>query len=986
MEKCYLVGSRAFGDTLCSTPILRKLSTSYGEKFHVVTHNPIVFQNNPYVLSVEKFDGDENEKAKECEKKYETFKTFFKIADHGTHEPERKHNTYDIRQFHATELGMMLKPKEMHCDFYPEPINQSLLDSFPSSGYVCIHAASTWPSRTWSVEKFQDLVDGLNDSGVPVIIVGKDNYETGFWGRQEKTAFPIEVKRGINFCNKLSLDETWHVINNSSCFVTMDSGLLHLAGTTETHIIQLGSSIDPILRAPYRKASQDYKYEYVKGPCDIFCGSDVKYGIPEWGSIHGVPPIISCLEKKETFECHPEAEQVKESCIKAYSSFKGLEKSQETKKTKVLLVAEHLSTGGMPEVFRKRLETLLDAGCDVYVVEFSFWSGAFVVQREKILNMVPEDRFITLGNLNEEYEDHVKNRLKLMDIIQSFQPDYVHLEEVPEKYSFAGFPDELARKLYSSDRKYKIFETSHDSGFEPNLYKKYLPDKFIFISKWHIEKYKNFNVPKVVIEYPIEKKERPNREESLRALGLDPSYKHVLNVGLFTRRKNQGEIFEYAKKLKKEKILFHFIGNLASNFEEYWGPVVESKTDNCIIWGERDDVEKFYQCMDLFCFTSKGSPEDRETNPIVIKEALSWGMKLALRNLEVYMGAYDDNPDVTFLSNDIEENCETISNILNSSEESISLPPKVVITHTTEQYLKTAECLVKSLAEFSEVPIALYTMNCEADYDYPNLIKIPYYTDYKKEPELVRDQKGDYFKKGTDEGTFRTLTQKAGVMLDALDKGAELCVYVDTDMICNINFDSVFDHAKELENYPLVTEGPFFVMASGGEYGVEKPLMDLMNVPEQNRTWYRQTNTILFSPECRKFIEEWDSLCKDKYIMSDWRRLTPYHEETIVNVLFWKYNLKKCLPQTFLNTVNVDTIKYFDECNVEDIWNEEMNRAQIAIHEHEGSDRGWLCFKKDKSLVKLFHGMKDPEKMNECIEYLKILDWVNVKVEKSLYE
>ena len=63
-----------------------------------------------------------------------------------------------------------------------------------------------------------------------------------------------------------------------------------------------------------------------------------------------------------------------------------------------------------------------------------------------------------------------------------------------------------------------------------------------------------------------------------------------------------------------------------------------------------------------------------------------------------------------------------------------------------------------------------------------------------------------------------------------------------------------------------------------------------------------------------------------------------------------------------------------------------MNRAQIAIHEHEGSDRGWLCFKKDKSLVKLFHGMKDPEKMNECIEYLKILDWVNVKVEKSLYE
>ena len=48
-----------------------------------------------------------------------------------------------------------------------------------------------------------------------------------------------------------------------------------------------------------------------------------------------------------------------------------------------------------------------------------------------------------------------------------------------------------------------------------------------------------------------------------------------------------------------------------------------------------------------------------------------------------------------------------------------------------------------------------------------------------------------------------------------------------------------------------------------------------------------------------------------------------------------------------------------------------MNRAQIPIHEHEGSDRGWLCFKEDKSLIKLFHGMKNPQKINECIEYLK---------------
>ena len=90
----------------------------------------------------------------------------------------------------------------------------------------------------------------------------------------------------------------------------MDSGLLHLAGTTDTHIIQLGSSIDHRLRAPYRKGFQEYKYDYVGGSCDISCASDIKYGIKEWGTIQGVPPLIRCLEDKPTFECHPSVDQV----------------------------------------------------------------------------------------------------------------------------------------------------------------------------------------------------------------------------------------------------------------------------------------------------------------------------------------------------------------------------------------------------------------------------------------------------------------------------------------------------------------------------------------------------------------------------------------------------------------------------------------------------------------------------------------------------
>ena len=61
-----------------------------------------------------------------------------------------------------------------------------------------------------------------------------------------------------------------------------------------------------------------------------------------------------------------------------------------------------------------------------------------------------------------------------------------------------------------------------------------------------MEQYENINVPKHLAEYPIEYKERPSREEGLLKLGLDTKKKHVLNVGLFTPRKNQAEIFELA--------------------------------------------------------------------------------------------------------------------------------------------------------------------------------------------------------------------------------------------------------------------------------------------------------------------------------------------------------------------------------------------------------------------------------------------------------
>ena len=288
-----VLGCRALGDTLAVTPTLRKLYRSYNKKISIATHHPELFKNNPYVDNVftEMNDFIRNE--------YETFVSF----NVGYH-PNGvcyKHNAMDIRQFHAVNLGFMLTKDEMSMDYFPDEMEP--IENLPEK-YVLIHPVQNWNSRTWDAKKWQMLTKILNERGIAVVSVGKDSSELG-GSNVDKPVFNFNIDLGLNLMNKTSLSQTWHLINNSMCFITMDSGLLHLAGTTDIEIIQLGSSINPEFRSPFRNGSQDYKYHYVIGGCGLHCASDMKYGVREWQSIQGIPSLVNCLERKETFECHP---------------------------------------------------------------------------------------------------------------------------------------------------------------------------------------------------------------------------------------------------------------------------------------------------------------------------------------------------------------------------------------------------------------------------------------------------------------------------------------------------------------------------------------------------------------------------------------------------------------------------------------------------------------------------------------------------------
>jgi len=311
---------------------------------------------------------------------------------------------------------------------------------------------------------------------------------------------------------------------------------------------------------------------------------------------------------------------------------------------KILFITPHLSTGGCPQYLFKKIEALKNDH-EIYCIEYAdITGGILVVQRNKIQNVLGKN-LITLH----------ENKYELLDHINKIQPDIIHFEEMPEYFC----EDNLAIAIYETNRKYKIIETSHDSSFDP-LNKKVLPDAFAFVSEYQKRNLECLNVPSHIVEYPIEYKNKTNREAALLELHLDPQKTHFLNVGLFTSRKNQKEIIEYAKKLLNEPVQFHFVGNQAENFKWYWEPLMKDFPANCKWWGERSDVDTFYNAMDVFLFTSRGTDNDKETSPLVLREALGWKMPILMYNLPVYLGMYNKYKNITWLDTSAYKNIEII--------------------------------------------------------------------------------------------------------------------------------------------------------------------------------------------------------------------------------------------------------------------------------------------------------------------------------------
>ena len=170
------IDTPALGDTLAAIPTLRKLVLAYESPLTVFTSKPFLFENHPLVKEALPLDHSTDG--------YKIYTTFSPLVGKNYNlngqDVEFRYSNHDFRQFHATSLGFSLTPDEMEIDIYiekPRPLNLGK--------YVIIHPTHTWATRTWDQKQWQGLVDLLNKDNIPVVAIGRDSSEVGFYNTQK---------------------------------------------------------------------------------------------------------------------------------------------------------------------------------------------------------------------------------------------------------------------------------------------------------------------------------------------------------------------------------------------------------------------------------------------------------------------------------------------------------------------------------------------------------------------------------------------------------------------------------------------------------------------------------------------------------------------------------------------------------------------------------------------------------------------------------
>lgn len=106
---------------------------------------------------------------------------------------------------------------------------------------VVIHPGATWQSRTFPVEWWQEVIEGVKSLNLTPVIIGAA-------ARQGVGTVPVDTKDCIDLRDRTSLEDFIAICQKATVLLTNDSSPIHMASSTDPREAILGSGYGPINR------------------------------------------------------------------------------------------------------------------------------------------------------------------------------------------------------------------------------------------------------------------------------------------------------------------------------------------------------------------------------------------------------------------------------------------------------------------------------------------------------------------------------------------------------------------------------------------------------------------------------------------------------------------------------------------------------------------------------------------------------------------
>ncbi len=249
------------GDQICAEPVIRYMieKTYKGDDIRIETHFPELFKHFTVPVNYHH------------ESVFDRSLPYVKLVSMpGTDMPLWNFLTSNMS--HLVDFISIALLKRILPDADKQiklPVSEKALASLPKliekpEEYTLVHPGQSWPSKTFPVQWWEEIIKGLIAKGQKVAIIGKHFQDT-------IGILDIKVPEALDLRDILDLEGLIAVISKAKCLISNDSAPIHIAGAFDNEIVLITTAKYPDHVLPYRNGSKVYKAKAIVNKLILDC-------------------------------------------------------------------------------------------------------------------------------------------------------------------------------------------------------------------------------------------------------------------------------------------------------------------------------------------------------------------------------------------------------------------------------------------------------------------------------------------------------------------------------------------------------------------------------------------------------------------------------------------------------------------------------------------------------------------------------------------